>query len=53
MPAVTTPPLPVSRAAMAIAVALVLLLASTAALWGYYGTTVFYEMLLAGWAACF
>ncbi|HZP79258.1 MAG TPA: hypothetical protein VFB45_24195 [Pseudolabrys sp.] len=23
------------------------------ALWAYYGTSVFYEMLLAGWAACF
>ncbi len=31
----------------------VLLLAGTVALWAHYGTTVFYEMILAGIAACF
>ena len=31
----------------------VLLLAVTAALWGWYGTTVFFEILRAGWMACF
>jgi hypothetical protein len=36
----------------AIAVAAGLLLAA-GALWAYYGTAVFYEMILAGWAACF
>ncbi|MEA2952763.1 MAG: hypothetical protein QOF19_885 [Alphaproteobacteria bacterium] len=30
-----------------------LMLAATVALWGYYGTAVFYEMILAGVAACF
>jgi hypothetical protein len=30
-----------------------LLVGSAAALWAYYGTTVFYEMILAGIAACF
>ncbi len=30
-----------------------LLLAATIALWGYYGTAVFYEMILTGLAACF
>lgn len=25
----------------------------TAALWGWYGTTVFFEMVRTGWAACF
>lgn len=29
------------------------LLLTTAALWAYYGTAVFYELILAGWAACF
>jgi hypothetical protein len=30
-----------------------LLLAATVALWAHYGSAVFYEMLLAGFAACF
>jgi hypothetical protein len=30
-----------------------LLLAATGALWAQYGTAVFYEMILAGLAACF
>ena len=30
-----------------------LLVAGTLALWVHYGTTVFYEMVLAGLAACF
>jgi hypothetical protein len=29
-----------------------LLLASTIALWAHYGTTVFYEMIVSGIAAC-
>lgn len=28
-------------------------LAGTALLWAYYGTAVFFEMVRAGWAACF
>jgi hypothetical protein len=35
------------------AAAISLLLAGTAALWAHYGTAVFYEMILAGMAACF
>jgi hypothetical protein len=31
----------------------VALLAGTLALWAFYGTAVFFEMLRAGWAACF
>jgi hypothetical protein len=31
----------------------VLLLAGTVALWAHYGTAVFYEMIVAGLAACF
>ena len=30
-----------------------LLLAGTVALWAHYGTAVFYEMIVAGLAACF
>jgi hypothetical protein len=28
-------------------------IAGTAVLWAHYGTTVFFEMVRAGWAACF
>jgi hypothetical protein len=37
---------------VAVAVVVVLLLAGTVALWAHYGTTVFYEMIVAGLAAC-
>ena len=33
--------------------AVAVLLAGTLALWAYYGTAVFFEMLRAGWSACF
>jgi hypothetical protein len=29
------------------------ILAATAGLWAYYGTTVFFEMVRTGWIACF
>ena len=35
-----------------VAVAVALLFGATAALWGHYGTAVFYETILAGIAAC-
>jgi hypothetical protein len=39
--------------AVVIAVAVVgILFAGTLALWAHYGTAVFYEMILAGMAAC-
>jgi hypothetical protein len=37
---------------VAVAVAVALLLAGTVALWAHYGTAVFYEMIVAGLAAC-
>lgn len=40
-------------AAMIVAGIAGLLLAATVALWVHYGSAVFYEMLLAGFAACF
>ena len=30
-----------------------ILVAGTAALWAYYGTTVFFEVVRTGWVACF
>lgn len=31
----------------------VLLVTATFGLWAYYGTAVFFEVVRAGWAACF
>jgi hypothetical protein len=42
-----------SRPVLVFAVAGALLLASTLALWAYYGTAVFFEIVRAGWVACF
>ena len=41
-----------SRSLMLIAAALGIVLAATVALWAHYGTAVFYEMIVAGIAAC-
>jgi hypothetical protein len=30
-----------------------LIMAATLGLWAYYGTAVFFEMVRAGWVACF
>ena len=50
----TTPAAPArsSRPFVALAAAAGILLAATLALWVHYGTTVFYEMIVAGIAAC-
>jgi hypothetical protein len=42
-----------SRAVILIAAVIGILLAGTVALWAHYGTAVFYEMIAAGFAACF
>jgi hypothetical protein len=42
-----------SRPLLIVAAAIGILLAATVALWAHYGTAVFYEMILAGLAACF
>jgi hypothetical protein len=42
-----------TRAAIAVAGVFGVLLALAMVLWGYYGTAVFTEMILAGLAACF
>ena len=36
-----------------LAGAVSLAIALTVGLWAYYGTAVFFEMVRAGWAACF
>jgi hypothetical protein len=41
-----------SRPLVIGAAVLGILLAGTVALWAHYGTTVFYEMIVAGIAAC-
>ena len=41
-----------SRTWIAIAAAFGILIAGTVALWVHFGTTVFYEMIVAGIAAC-
>lgn len=42
-----------SRATLIASGAAGLVLAATIALWAHFGTAVFYEMILAGIAACF
>jgi hypothetical protein len=41
-----------SRPLLIVAAVAGALFAATAVLWAYYGTAVFYEMILAGIAAC-
>ena len=41
-----------SRPLVLVAAAVGMVLAGTLALWAHYGTAVFYEMILAGIAAC-
>jgi hypothetical protein len=54
MPDAVVTPHPASRAILVAAGALVLaLVAATLGLWAHYGSVVFYEMILAGIAACF
>ena len=42
----------ISRPLLIIAAAAGVVLAGTAALWAHYGTAVFFEMVVAGIAAC-
>jgi len=53
MPETVTAATPVlSRPLVLIAAAAGILLAGTVVLWAHYGTAVFYEMIVAGIAAC-
>jgi hypothetical protein len=42
----------ISAPLVVVAAAVALLLAGTVVLWAHYGTAVFYEMIVAGLAAC-
>jgi hypothetical protein len=42
-----------SRLTMALAGVIAVMLAGTIALWAHYGTAVFFEIIRAGFAACF
>ena len=53
MPASLSVPTRSSRPLVMVAAGLGVAVAATAALWGYFGTTVFFEMVRAGWIACF
>ncbi len=48
----TAPTLRLSRPLVITAAAVAILLGGTLALWAHYGTAVFYEMIVAGIAAC-
>ena len=52
MPAIVSSA-PLSRPLLLVAAAGGVLLAATLGLWAYYGTAVFFEMVRAGWLACF
>ena len=43
----------VSRALLLLSLVGGLAVAGSLALWAYYGTAVFFEIVRAGWAACF
>ena len=43
----------ISRPLLLVAAVVGMMLAGTVALWAHYGTAVFYEMIVAGLAACF
>jgi hypothetical protein len=42
-----------SRPLMLLALAGGLIMAAALALWAYYGTAMFFEIVRAGWVACF
>jgi len=52
MSAIATPAAKARPLLLAV-LACVLLLTAAAALWIYYGTAVFFEIIRAGWMACF
>jgi len=52
MPETATATPHVSRPLILVAAVMGIMLAGTVALWAHYGTAVFYEMIVAGIAAC-
>ncbi len=53
MPNAVSSPHTLPRPVLAVAAVLGVLVAATLTLWAHYGTALFYEMVLAGFAACF
>jgi len=53
MPAITSVSRPARPLLMLLALGGGLLMAATLALWAYYGTAVFFEIVRTGWLACF
>ena len=53
MPDTVTPQSPAPRAVLLAAGVAGIAFAGAIALWAHFGTAVFYEMILAGIAACF
>jgi len=51
--AVTTTTTTYSRPQLLLAGVVGVIVAATLVLWAYYGTAVFFEIVRAGWAACF
>jgi hypothetical protein len=51
--AVTTPPRLASRPFLLAGAVAVVLIAATLVLWAHYGAAVFFEIIAAGFAACF
>ncbi len=49
----TVAPRPLSRSLLVAVAAMAFVLAGTVMLWAHYGTTVFFETIRAGFAACF
>ena len=52
MPALASPVLK-TRPVVLLGLVAGVLVAATAGLWAYYGTAVFFEVVRAGWMACF
>jgi hypothetical protein len=53
MPNAVVSPRFVARPVLVVAAVVGALFAATLTLWAHYGTALFYEMVLAGFAACF
>ncbi len=52
MPAIASGPF-AARPLLLLAALVGVLLTATGGLWAYYGTVVFFEVVRAGWVACF
>jgi hypothetical protein len=53
MPPLSSAAAGLSRPLLALVLFAALLLATSLALWAYYGTAVFFEIVRTGWVSCF